>query len=279
MHKKKMTGIWMNMKISIYCPRNIIAFIAVLIVILMVASIIVIILHSHEESASGLHVQGEKNLGSNQPTKITALPDSLKFANSDLLRDRLINDGLIELDTIKSKYATDMLLGVNCDVAKSRVFQDYGKENISPLMLGASIIHLNGRKPVFAFQALNLDRETDRLLIVGRTSTGDLLRVVYHIDIEMKEPSLVVQRFRSMQKVSIDEIQRLGEVKWIKSEIQVYLPFLSYPLPIPDISPIAAAVEDRKGRSSNFVTVLEMDQTPQKIREENNNGENGKQVR
>ncbi len=186
-----------------------------------------------------------------------ALPDSLRFPDDETLRDRLIEGVFGGLDMIKTKYPDDMLLAINCDVAKTRVAEDYATANVSPFMLGASLMPRGGQPLVLAFHALNLDRETDRLLIVGRTRDGALLRVVYHFNITHKDPSLVAQRMALVQKVSAEEIERLGDVKRTKSGAEVHLPFRFNQLPMPDISPLAAAVEDRSGRPSNFVPVLE----------------------
>ncbi|MHB1038331.1 MAG: hypothetical protein ACYC35_28245 [Pirellulales bacterium] len=229
----------------------------VLIVMLVTALIMGGISLAHKGLEPGAQGQEEKSLAPHEPTKVDSLPDSLRFASDVALRKRLIEGGLRELDAIRTKYANDMLLGINCDVAKARVLQDYGRATVSPLMLGASLMPRGGQQSVFAFHAINLGRETDRLLIVGRTRAGALFRVVYHFDIEWKAPSLVEQRMTLARKVSPDEIEKLGDVKRVASGREVHLPFRFGQLPIPDISPIAAAVEDRSGRTSNFVAVLE----------------------
>lgn len=244
-------------KMAASSPRSAIAPMRVLTVMLVTAFIIGGVLLGRKRLGPGAQGQDERSVAPQQVTTLDSLPDSLRLAGDVALRDKLIEGGLRELDGIKGKYANDMLLGINCEAAKARMVRDYGTANVTPFMLGASLISRGGQQPVFAFHALNLRRETDRLLIVGKTPAGAILRVVYHFDIALKDPSLLARRMALVRKVSPDEIGRLGDVKRVGSGSEVHLPFRFGQLPIPDISPIAAGVEDRSGRTSNFVPVVE----------------------
>jgi hypothetical protein len=243
------------------------AFMGALLLVLLGATVLVAIVLARKRFDYGARAQGVRNGAPHQPAKPDSLPDSLHLADDVALRSWLIDGCLIALDTIKVKYASDMLLGMNCDAAKARALEDYGRVDVSPLMLGASLVPRGAEPTVLAFHALNVRRETDRLLIVGKTPAGAILRVVYHFGIVWKDSSLVAQRMVLVRKVSPDEIQRLGDVKQVTSGSEVHLPFRFHLLPVPDISPLAAAVEDRSGRTSNFVVVFEARGDPASDRE------------
>lgn len=168
-----------------------------------------------------------------------------------------MGDCLHMLNSVKRTDPDNVLLGVNCELAKERAVQDCEQANASPLMLDAVLLPHGEREPILRFSALNTRRETDRLLLAGKTATGELLRVVYSLNGAWKEASLVTLRGVSVRKVSTEDIQRLGSVK--RSEVGIEVNIRIKPgtseIPIPDITPIVAAVGDRNGYVSNFIKV------------------------
>lgn len=184
-------------------------------------------------------------------------PFHLPLPNGESLRDRLLKGTNGALSGIIAKHPDDLELMLNCERARELAKQVYDDQNADPFMLDAWFVPIEGRKPIMRYNAFNPRRETNLLVLVGKKPDGKLIHLFYHFDIKYREESFIAQRLMDLQRVSTDEIEKLGKTVQSPSGEEVYfnVGFGAQPIQVPNLTPLVAGVGDRSGRTSNFVTV------------------------
>jgi len=187
------------------------------------------------------------------------LPESLLFSTRRDAREKLITNGYDLLQDVRKRYAGNLLVEVNCEVARERLVREYEMAECNPLMLAASILPLHDDGDAFMFCAINPRRETDRLILEGTSDSGRRVRVVYHFAKVYKEPELVIISVHRMFHVDPQEIATMGERAEKALGVEVHFPDVRPgfgPWPVPSSTSLVAAIGDRNGHLSNFVEVL-----------------------
>lgn len=193
---------------------------------------------------------------SNRESINQALSDTLNYSSEAEKRTALIAGARNSLSFVTVRYGNDLLVDANCDAARERLERDYDNHRASPLMLAACMARTDSGDEALMFSAFNPTRELDRLILVGRTSGGVNLRVVYHFDLTCKSVTLVNDAAIRIKQVSWDSLTRDQRLLHGGPFAEVHLEAGYGPLLVPAVAALAVAVGDRNGQVSNFVEVF-----------------------
>jgi hypothetical protein len=191
------------------------------------------------------------------------LPDLIRRDSEEQKRSFLIREARRQLAYITHKFDDTLLARANCEVAESRLEQDYESADAAPLMIAASLVPLGELVPVakeneyfFFVWCFNPHREDDGIVLVGRTPEGTTVRIRYDSKPSVKCGALVGTFAGKTRLVSVDELLQEGTVFRRNGEIEVFISTETTGAPVvPDLPVLAVAVHDRNGKLSNFVPV------------------------
>jgi hypothetical protein len=185
------------------------------------------------------------------------LPDLIGRDSQDEKRSFLLADARRELEHIAQRRESTLLARANCEVAATRLEEDYENVDARPMMIASYLVPLPEQGEYFFFVwCYNAHREHDAIVLVGETPQGTAVRIRYQFKPKVKSGALVNTVAGKTRLVSLDKLLQAGEVFQRNGEVEVHISTQISEAPlVPDLPLLAVAVHDRNGKLSNFVPV------------------------
>ena len=214
----------------------------------------------------------ERYFNSKAASLFSPLPEFREFPEDREPREVLIDEAKSRLDHIlNSTYARgngcegsyDFRKAshtvMNFEVAKAILDYPSDASKLPPLVLGSFLCptltpYQSRSVHTFIVVFLDLNREADNVILFGKMPNGRLVKVIYQINPEFKNMSMVYQfGGRDYSLVSSSKFLE-GKAISHKENFDVVQVCFTETM-IPDLEDLVVGVTDRNGLSSNFVSV------------------------
>ena len=193
------------------------------------------------------------------PQELEPLPDSVSYPSEAEKRAALLEEARHQLEALPKKFGASLQVCANCEAAASRIEQQYGEPHAGPMMI-ASMIVRNESGPyehTWLISGVDPRREMDAVILLGTTSEGRRLRVIYHVPRTQKYAFLVLYLTVPPKFVEVQEFLKAGKAVDDGEEIEVHLEVNFFATwQVPDLPNLIVAIRDRNGQVSNYVEVL-----------------------
>jgi hypothetical protein len=184
------------------------------------------------------------------------LPEIYKkdaFASEAIFKQHLMDGAKGSLEAIIKKHPKDLSTHANCELAKTWLESvDNLRPNI-PIILGAYEIETAKMEHMLLFNAFNMNRETDKLIVAFDDPEGHLCEVCYSLGIAVKDESYTVMRGYLMTRVSLKSVMERGKISAKEPNVTIQIDFSKDPICVPEAQILSVSVGDRSGKRSNFV--------------------------